>query len=436
MSGLLRFSEEFKEKREYLVNPILRRYSILQKSEAKVVFHEGRPDIITKRTNTYPLYLSDIGRLIALDITSRDLDSEFYDKTTDYVGTKSENKLMFSKLYNYDLDTARAVSWGNLSTSNAPEVMYSVYRENFLNDLFITPSILTKRGFYSPTRWFRVEANTVSGPQFEATVNYNIGLVYLDKSDLQESSKSTFWINDEIHLYEIPLRCLVIDEDGFVISRRITGFLPDQPDEDLIKRVSGGEYFIATFLSFNDYETNYSRTSHSGFNIHIVEELREFSFSEVDLSRLLFIHSISEIDLSSIVFTWSLDKEVVKNALRFLSQFVDSTSSIGSLGAYNRLLELSEEPDKYRIKMVNPAVIPHLLHRKIKYTQARGNPDDYLNGDSILSGLEEADKQRSSGIMDAVALPEFTRLNSLSEPRSRQYRHLRDVHKKFCGDLR
>jgi len=224
MSGL-RISEDLREKKQYLITPILWHFTFLDKTSIKVVFPYDRPKTITERIHTYPIFLPGLGRLIALDITTESLNQEFYNMTVDYAGFDSQTTAITSKLYQFDSQNSRAVSWGELDQHDLSEEIAGVYHFNLLNELFATPSILVNDSLDAPTRWYTVSSESVGGPRFNATINYNVGIVDIQHDGTLE--KETIWLNGELEIYRVTGEYIFLKPTGEISQRSLDLFIPE-----------------------------------------------------------------------------------------------------------------------------------------------------------------------------------------------------------------
>lgn len=374
----------------FLVNPILHYYTFLEKAESKVIYSRffGKPKVVVQRLRSYPIYLSELGRVIALDITSQNLDKRFINETGDFEGIYSENKVLISKLKRYDKVTNRAVSWGQIFPHKIPKRIYRVYQNNLLNDLLSTPSLMIGKGLYAPTRWFCVGAKTPGGLRFRANVNYNMGLIFLKPEDVENSRRVKIWANQEMILYEVNAGFLDTHKDGRVKYSPLKVHFPENPI-DLKDKIRKGDYFLCFLISFNEYKTNYSKCPYSRkFNINIIEDLLSFTYSKYDILRFTFPNYGSQINPSSYVFEWRVPKKVVERILSHMSKFgdlrdyelIESFEKI--FEKQNMLIKIKADATDYIVRMLNPVLIHHFLRKSLTTKNQRCED---ISKDLILS---------------------------------------------------
>ena len=178
------------QKKAFLINPIIDYYTILEKVNLKVIYNPlfRKSLAVQKRFGTYPIYFPEIGCLAALETISPNLSREFYEETKEFDRFYSDEKIICSRVYNFDNNVNRFVSWGNYISSKLPKSYYKLYISNLLNDFLFMPSIVKKFGLISPNRWFLLESRT--SYSFKTEVNYNVGIIYLTKEIFRNSKKN------------------------------------------------------------------------------------------------------------------------------------------------------------------------------------------------------------------------------------------------------
>ena len=191
------------EKQEVLINPILDFFTILEKVNVKVIYNPffRKNFVIKQRFGTYPIYLPEVGYLLSLETISPELSKKFYEETKEYDRFYSDEKVIRSSIHNFKQELNRIVSWGHFCSHKLPSEYYKLYISNLTNDFLFMPSIVKRFGLISPNRWFRLDSREYYS--FKATVNYNVGLVYLDKDSLKKARKITLWLNSPIDVYEV-----------------------------------------------------------------------------------------------------------------------------------------------------------------------------------------------------------------------------------------
>lgn len=401
-----------REKSEYLLSPIIWHYTFLEKSEVVVVFPRNRPAIVTKFMKSYPVYIPGRSRLLALDITSNNLDEKFFDITSDYEGFESENTVLTSKLYNLDQETSRAVSRGQISEHTLNDNLAQAYHYNLLNSLFAAPSILEDSSFWAPTRWFSISSIRQNAPNLTCTVNYNVGLVYIDPNSIDKAIETTVWLNERINVYRVPVKFLVVDHDGYVHRKGQFLYFPSKP-----KKADTSGLQLCTIFSFNNYSTDFEEYQIPHSDLHILGSHRHFGGHINDLCRLLFPYKYDQVASSDFVLQWNIEKDVIRNTFHGFEATTgyDTGHRLGlrseRFDLPNPLLDIKEIGDSLNVRMANPALISHLIH----YHAAgkRGDPSSHLIGENILMGLEKVDDEfDAEPSMSAYKYPEFTQLKT------------------------
>lgn len=396
-------SLDISDRMKFIINPILDYYSILEKIKAKVVYNSffRRNFRVIQRLYSYPIYLPEIGYLLSLDISSKRLSKKFLDETKDYESFYSENSIMHSRIYNYNKESNRGVSWGQYAKLKLSEDIYQLYITNLVNDLLSTPSIVQRFGLFSPNRWFHIESQ--DGFFFKGTVNYNVGVMYLKAEDFFTLRKFKVWINSELPVYEIKTSFITFSENGHVncIPNIRVHFLEDPSDKETFSNLSEikGDYFISYLVSFNNYQSNYkSQNIPKKLNLNFIENLTGLVYTPYEIFPLLFPKLIKYINnTSSLVFNISLRKQIFNSIIHRLMKFgpqQDSTlieSFIKIFEKQNKLLRIYEDEhnNNFYIKFVNPAVIPFIM--KKLWSNKKNEVISLLINDNILNKLEELD---------------------------------------------
>jgi len=392
------------EKEKLIINPIIDPSTILEKLDRKIIYmpYYRRYHEIVPKTYVLPVYLPEIGALVSLDITSRNLARRFYNETKDFEGIISKGKIFLSRVYNFQSEMNRMVSWGNIKSFNLSEDIFQLYLSNLINDLIITPSIITQKRILSPNRWFYIASTGYY--KFKAILHYNVGIIYLRKEFLLNRKIKYVWLNSPFKLYEIRAGFIIFQPNGYLkyIEPIFVHFTSD-PSEMNIVGSNKGDYFLCFLISFNDYFTSYESADIKRGCINIVETLSELVFSPYDILPFLFPFIVDVQKLTSLFFEFEIEKNIFLKFQKRLMKF-GVPQNLELIKAYeylikmkNRALEITENDDKYIVKIVNPLVIPFLIKRSYDFINRGLAEKSYievlLKRPDFINKIEELDKR-------------------------------------------
>lgn len=381
----------------FLINPILDFFTVTEKINFKAIYNPylKKPIIVRKYLGTYPVYLPEVGYLLSLDVTSHRLVKKLYNETRDFESFYSDNKMICSSLYNFDKKTNRVVTWGNFRTKYVPDNYYKLYISNILNDFLITPSFIKNSSLISPNRWFKLESNTKYF--FKANVNYNVGLMYINRDALITSKRIRVWLNNPLDLYEIKVGFIKLFNDGTVKYKSLRIHFIDEPTENK-ELLDVNDYFIAFLVSFNNYETNYYKYNYKNkfFNLNLVESLSPMVHSPYAVFPFIFPNLLTTINLNNLIFNFKITKNCFNTIIKRFMKFT-TIQNVNLLEVYeqffeqqNKLVRINKYADYFDIKLVNPSVIPFLLKKYIFYQD--NNTTKLLNSQDLIESLELLDK--------------------------------------------
>jgi len=409
-------SMKISENEELIINPIIDPFTLLEKVERKIVYSPKRRRYfeVVPRIFVFPVYLPEIGGLLSLEMISKELAKKFYNEVKDFDGLISKGKIFTSVIHNFRSELNRMVSWGNIRPFNLSKDHFQLYLTNLINDFVITPSIVTRRGVISPNRWFRIGSEG-----FQATLHYNIGVVYLQRDFLLERKEKTVWINSPFNLYEVKAGFVIFQPNGYLkyIEPVPLHFTSDPAEEDIIISSGKGDYFLCFLITFNQYFTSHEKSDiKSGF-INIVEVLSDLVFSPYDILPFLFPLAIDTEKLSSLLFKFQVKKSSFFSFLRRLEKFsspqapqvVEFYESL--IKERNKALKIIETEDTYIVKIINPILIPFIL--KKLYDPSIGklqknSIERLLRSSELMNELEELSNLSSQS--SKFSSPEFSYL--------------------------
>lgn len=355
---------------ELIINPLINPYVFLEKIKKKIVYnprlrryYEAAPKLYT-----IPVYLPELGFLLALDMSSEHLARKLYDETKEFDGIIPKDKILYCKVYNFQRDHNRVVSWGTIKSLSLSETLLNLYVINLLNDFSITPSIIQGRQIISPHRWFFISSEGLF--KFESFLNYNLGITYIERENVKLKRKRKVWINFPVELYEIKSGFIFFHPSGFIkhIKSIPLHFTEDPSEIEFF--AERGDYFLCSLISLNDYLTSYKGLGYRVNCINIVESLSELVFSPLQILPFLFPFSLrGEGEINKLIFSFNIRKEIFRVFYNRLVKFSgpQNPSFINFyedfFRKWNKLLVLTEDEDSYYMKIVNPSIIPFLLKK-------------------------------------------------------------------------
>jgi len=377
MNGINLIPANINEGEEVVINPVVKTSTLLEKVQRKVVYvpRLHRYLEIMPKMYVLPIYMPELGVLLSLDISSKNLARRLYEETRDFNGMITRGKIFVSNIYNLKKDRNRMVSRGNIRSFNLPEDILRIYLSNLMNDFAISPAIITKNGVLSPNRWFLLFS--VRQYKFRAIVSYNILIIHLQKHNLSKPRVRQIWINFPMKIFEVKAGGIILYPNGFIKHfQPIYLHFSSNPSEiaELIPSEKG-DYFICFTVSFYDYSTSYHDTSVKTKCINIVDTLAQLVFSPYEILPFLFPFMINTIDLYSLIFKFKVKKSVFNKILVRMMKFssiqnVELIETFESLMKQrNKMLEITKTNDSFIVKMVNPIVIPYVI--KKLYTSSR-----------------------------------------------------------------
>jgi len=390
-------------RQETLINPILDYFTILEKINVKVIYNPffRKNFVIKKRFGTYPIYLPEIGYMLSMETVSPALSKRFYKETKEYERFYSDEKIIFSKIYNFNKELNRIVSWGHFSSFRIPSKYYKLYISNLTNDFLFMPSIVRKFGLISPNRWFRLDSRDLY--YFSAIINYNVGIVYLERRLLEKAKKTSIWVNSPLDVYETQAGFIKLNDEGkvFYKDRIFIHFLNDPLEE--LKFGAEKDYFICFLVSLNEYETSYPKFVHKNrkFNINLIENLTDIIYSPYEIIPFLFPSILNSIDTNKLVFNFSIKKSCINSIIKRMTKFA-SEQHINLIKTYDQLFETrnklfkieEKNENEFNVKLINPTVIPFLI-RNYKINNER-HAKSLLESPNIIEDLEDIEKSSYS----------------------------------------
>ena len=368
MSELL-ITPDLEEGDILLINPLIDPSTLLEKAKRRIVYNPRlrRYHEIMPKTYIFPAYLPELGVLLSLDTVSKNLARKIYEETKDYNGIISKGKVFMCTAHHFRRDINRMVSWGTVKSVDLRNKILRLYITNLINDFYLTPSIVRGGTIISPHRWFFI--SSIGYHKFEAFLNYNFGVTYIEKEKICQRKVKKVWINSPLKLYQAIGGFVSFSPTGFVNIKPVPlHFTADPIETDFVFK-NKGDYFICFLISFNNYSTSYDTASIKSGNINLVESLVELVYSPYDILPFLFPLTIENEALNSLVYRFSIGKEIFRKIYSRISKFGAPQSSTLISGfesliqEQNILLSVTEQANLYYVEVANPAVIPFLMKK-------------------------------------------------------------------------
>jgi len=361
------------EGNEVLINPLIDPSALLEKTNRRIVYNPRvkKYQEVVSRIYVFPVYLPELGILLSLEMTSKELAEKFYQETKDYEGMVSRGKVFCCRLHNFQKNMNRMVSWGTIRSSCLADTLLKLYVTNLVNDFYMTPSVVKKEYIFSPHRWFFISSSSYS--RFEAFLNYNFGIIYIEKEENLHRKIKKIWINSPFRLYESRGTFISFYPDGFVSAKSVPVHFSEDPVEiDVF--LNNGDYFICFLISFNNYSTSYEEADIKKGNINLVETIVELVNSPYEILPFLFPFMVRPEDLKKLVYCFSVSREIFEKISSRLAKF-GKPQNPEFVSCYekivretNRLLNIVEKDKFYLVEVANPILIPFLL-KKLAFTE-------------------------------------------------------------------
>jgi len=385
------------EEEEIVINPIIDSSTLLEKVQRRVVYipRLRKYTEVMPKIYVLPVYIPELGALLSLDMSSKNLASRFYRETKNFEGIISRGKIFISVVHHLRPEINRMVSWGNVRSFDLQEDILRLYISNLINDFFITPALITKDGIVTPHRWFYLSSTGYF--KFEAIVSYSLGIVYLKKENLLKAKLRHIWINSPMTVYEVKAGFIILYPNGHVryIKPVFLHFTSDPSTLELIS--SGkGDYFLCFLISFYNYSSSYYKANLKTKCVNLVDSLAGLVLSPYDILPFLFPFMINLSDLYSLIFKFRVKKQVfyrIQNRMiKFgVPQNIELIKAFESLiKEQNKVMEITEDEDSYIVKLVNPVVIPFII--KNLYTTTKSSvkklSERLLKSPQLISKIE------------------------------------------------
>jgi len=426
------------EKEKVIVNPIIDISTELQKVEKKIIYSTRFHNIyeVSSKKYVFPVVLPEIGVTLSLDIVSKNFAEQFFEETKEIDGIVSKNKIFISNVHNFDQNINRMVSWGNVKSFNLPQEIYQLYLMNLFNDIAMTPSVIMNEKIIAPTRWFYLESSTDFG-KFRATLNYNIGIVYLKKEAIEKRKEKIIWVNSQLKLYEVRAGFVTLYPNGYLkYTDHIPIYFESDPLKSNIKITGSGNYFLCSLISFNNYSTSYRNADIKEGHVNKVCSIVELVFSVWDLLPFLFPFMMNPNELYSLIFSFQVPKSLLLIFQKRLSKFGES-QSLEIIEAYdhfmrqrNKAMRIIETEEAYLVKVVNPLIVPFLIKKAVAYNKTTANK--LLMAKDFLEKIEEINKKFPNKL--EWHLPEispFSGVGSLLDLRKKLMREYLNIFQKY-----
>ncbi|MEM4141037.1 MAG: hypothetical protein QXG36_08025 [Nitrososphaeria archaeon] len=424
-----------------MVNPIFNFYSIIEKVKRRIVYIPSNRRFIEilPKIYAFPVLLPEIGVLTSLDVTSEQLAKKIYESVSkDFESLISSDKIFISNIYNFDPKKNRIVSWGTMKTFNVDFNIYQLYLRNLFTDLLLTPSIITKEKIFSPNRWFYATSESYS--KFQANINYNICVLYLEKDKLQIKKKKKIWLNYPLELYEIKAGVVIFQPDGYLrYYEPVFIYLTSEPSEIINIASDKGDYFLTSLISLNDYATTYINSDIKQGCLNIVDTLSEIVLSPWEIFPLLFPFLANKQKLSSLIFEFEVKENTFSTLKKRLMKF-GAEQNPEIIRAYeelikkeNRAMEIIKTENIYVVKIVNPTLIPYLIKKVYDPNIEEINkiyPKELLNASDFLRKIKIIEEQNKGITRTSSNRSTFYKMEYFLKNRERLMDHFLTIYQK------
>ncbi len=315
-------------------------------------------EIILSHTYSLPVHLPDSGSTISLDITSENLASEFSELRRRETGN---DVIILGRLYNFNPEANRAVSWGNFRVYKPDESMMRIHIANLMNDLMFKPSFKFGRGIWSPLRWFTVESG--GEYRYAAIYTYNTFIVYLNPAEMEKCKRMHIWLGKPLEVFSIPAGFIRLTDTGRVIIEKINLCFFEDPATMLPRDARG--YYICFSESFNYYTTNYPAFPFRRIDLNLVHFMFPLIHSPYDILPFVSPYFLDPTD--DLVIRFSVPENLLKAVIRRFEKFggpqkkfmVDNFEQL--IEKFNNLLRISSSENNLIVTLANPPVVAHLV---------------------------------------------------------------------------
>jgi hypothetical protein len=427
---------------EFIFTPIITRLGFIKKFKEVLVYFSDF-DIYKKILSfkySLPIYLPEIGLMLALDLTSESLASELYKEIKEFSSLFEGDRIFVFKIHNYDNKINRAVSWGNLRSFRVheiiPENVNKIYQINIKNDLNITPCLIAgsknKYGIYTPIRYTNIIIEK-KYKKIETNLNYNFSIIYIKKEYLNKSSIKTRRLpfDKYLELFEVKAGLIGFKYNGEIKYKEVNIHFTENPLEiETLQNITyKGGYFKSYLLSLNDLRIHYAEQFDDKYNINIVDQLEKLIYSRYDILPLLFPYYYeNEKDRYNLIYEFSVKKSIYLNIINIFQkysgpqnqQFIENFDK--TMEEENKCIKIMDKNDNILIQLINPSLIPFLI-KKILIQENEEYFEDIFQND-IMKKASYYNKVINRKIIDITALNLLAGINNVLEKRKKLYNYL------------
>lgn len=347
----------------------------------------------------FPMFLTEFGTSIALDITSETL----LEKISELISRQSKHIIKI-KLTNIS-DINHAVCYGNIKEKEVSEKISGIYNESSLISRFITPSLKHGNNIISPTRWFKIE-NKIGIETSPILVCINVGLILLSEEDIYHRSTDNK-ISGVVEggLYKSHATFVRITSEGDITYTETSlNFATDPRKLKLLDREKTG-YFLCQFYSFINLK--------SGKSENLVTTIEETFLYTEDIILLLFPYLIN--DLNKTILEFSINQRLIVKIKENLLKKVREFNKIGYImdkGPYT-LIRITKDLEELNVSIVNPFVISFLIKQ-------------------LFYESDDTDKSSIYSVFDSADI--FEKLKRLSTNRLNLLKNKKEGYTILCDD--
>lgn len=352
------------ERCDVLAEPVFDLDTVFERFKTVMIHrYPARSEVIHEHWVSVPIYLPEVACLISLDTTSREIARELFEMAF----RTGENKdVMILKLYNFDPDRRRAVSWGNYSLKKLEERMHRIYAAALFNDMVLTPSGFWGGSIMSPLRCFPLESH--GGYFFRCTYSYNVFVTFVESDEFRVSRKRVLWIGKPVEIVPVRAKFIKLLPDGTVKAEDVFLSFKEESLQNW-KPVKG--YHICMAESFNGYASDHpDARGLCGKNVNVVRSLYPVVHSPHDVVPFLSPYFVDPEQMDFLI-KFTVPSASVKRILGRFEKFggkqdgavVENYAHV--LEELNGQLRITDEGSAISLTAVNPSFAAFLVKRSL-----------------------------------------------------------------------
>jgi len=421
------------QKKRVLIFPVFTTRPVIEKYKmVDVQFYGGIEDVLDVHLYSVPFHILETGSTVSLDVTSESL-AESLEKFVHREERTVSRKIVVAKLYNFKPEKNRVVSWGNVEIKEVDENIDIIHRANIQNILLFFPSIYADGGLWAPLRWFVLESS--GAYRYSAVYTYNVFLAYIDYKSMDDIKKIRIYMGKPLDVYAVHAKAVTFGSDGYVYVRYVDLHFLNHP-HPLLMEIGKG-YQVCFTETFNGYRISHPERSYRG-NINLVNVIYPVTYSLYDIVPLLSPYYTDGLWGKNLI-EFKVPSASVNRIIRRLEKFggKQSREMIDEYDAMfeksNRLLRIRRKGNVIEVKMVNPALVSHLI--RMCCTESESMIGKYAaemlesSGQKLMKKLLEAEGKSSKYSMMVAFSGAKERVDMMQRNADRYL----SIHQRICG---